>query len=68
VIGGLQANVLKLRTFLVEVNQEGRRVVWPTSKEIAGATGVVLITTAIIAVILMFYDLLISSGLKVILR
>jgi len=68
VTGGLQANVLKLRTFLSEVGQEGRRVIWPTSKETIGATGVVLITTAVIAVVLMFYDLLISAGLKVILR
>jgi preprotein translocase SecE subunit len=67
-MGGMQEQVLKLKTFLSEVGTEGRKVVWPGSKETAGATGVVLVTTAVIAVVLMLYDLLISAGLKVILR
>ncbi len=56
------------RTFLGEVNQEVRRVTWPTMREIAGATAVVIVATAALAILLALYDLVISNVLKVILR
>ena len=45
-----------------------RRVTWPTWREIAGATAVVLAATAALALLLAVYDLLISNVLLVILR
>ena len=58
----------RARTFLGEVNQEVRRVTWPTPREIAGATAVVLAATALLALLLAIYDLLVSNVLNVILR
>jgi len=72
--GGERADVTvresfeRARTFLGEVNQEVRRVTWPTPREIAGATAVVLAATALLALLLAIYDLLVSNVLNVILR
>ena len=53
--------------FIQDVNQEVRRVTWPTSKELLGATVVVVLTTGILAGLLALYDLVISRLLRVIL-
>ncbi|MEK7475544.1 MAG: preprotein translocase subunit SecE [Candidatus Coatesbacteria bacterium] len=58
----------RAKAFVAEVGQEVRRVTWPTSREIAGATAVVIAATAALALLLAFYDLLISNVLLVILR
>jgi preprotein translocase SecE subunit len=58
----------RVRTFAQEVGQETRRVTWPTSREIAGATAVVIATTAVLAILLAVYDLLVSNVLNVILH
>ena len=64
----MKQKIEQLKTFMQEVNQELRRISWPTPREIAGATGVVLFTTAVLAVLLSLYDLAISAGLHVVLR
>ena len=44
--------VEKVKIFVAEVGQEVRRVTWPTWREIAGATAVVLAATAALALLL----------------
>ena len=56
------------RNFLVEAGQEARRVTWPTPREIASATLVVIAATAALALLLALYDLVISNVLRVILQ
>ena len=58
----------QLRSFLRDVNQEARRITWPTGKEITGATSVVIMTTLATASLLALYDVVISRVLRVILR
>ncbi len=58
----------QFRMFIQEVNQEVRRVTWPTSRELLGATLVVVFTTGVLAGLLALYDLVISRLLRVILR
>ena len=58
----------QFRMFIQEVNQEVRRVTWPTSRELFGATLVVVFTTGVLAGLLALYDLVISRLLRVILR
>jgi len=60
--------IAKLKSFLQEVYQETRRITWPTTREIAGATGVVIFTTIAMAGLLAVYDWLVSMTLKVVLR
>ncbi len=64
----MNQKIEQIRTFVAEVNQESKRISWPLPREIAGATGVVLVTTFIIAVLLSLYDLLISAALRFVLR
>ena len=49
----------QLRAFLQEVLQEVRRVTWPSPRELAGATMVVIITTGVTVALLAFYDLVV---------
>ncbi len=67
-MAGLREQIEKLRTFLLEVNQEMRRVTWPAPKEVAGATVVVMVAAAMVAVLLSVYDLVIAKVLGVIFR
>ncbi len=62
-VGSLSEAVLKARLFLTEVSQEARRVTWPSPREVAGATAVVLVTTVAVALVLLAYDIVISAGL-----
>jgi preprotein translocase SecE subunit len=64
----MKQKIEQLKLFVSEVSQEIRRISWPTPREIAGATGVVLFATAILAVLLMVYDSAISAGLRAVLR
>lgn len=66
--GGWKARMDQLRAFVQDVNQEVRRVTWPTSKELLGATVVVVATTFVLAVVLSLYDLVISKALRAILQ
>jgi preprotein translocase subunit SecE len=60
--------VERVKAFVAEVGQEVRRVTWPTGREIAGATAVVIAATAIVAVLLAIYDLVVSRVLGIILQ
>ena len=64
----MRQQIEQFRVFIGEVNQEAKRITWPLPREIAGATGVVLLATVLVAVILSLYDLIISTGLRFILR
>ncbi len=64
----MRQHIEQARVFVQEVNQEMRRISWPLPREIAGATAVVIMATALISVLLALYDLLISTLLKFILR
>jgi len=64
----MKQKIEQLKTFVQEVSQEIRRITWPTPREIAGATGVVLFATAVLAALLMVYDTAISAGLRAVLR
>ncbi len=52
-----------LTTYLREMRGEVRKVVWPTRQEATRWTGIVLLITAIMTVVLSFFDFLFSSGL-----
>ena len=64
----MRERVEQLKGFLHDVNQEGRRITWPTGKEITGATSVVILTTLATALLLAMYDVVISWILRVILH
>jgi preprotein translocase subunit SecE len=48
--------VRKVREFFHEVVAEFRRVTWPTRKEVAGSTSVVIVMVVILAVFLAVVD------------
>ncbi len=58
----------QVKVFVAEVGQEVRRITWPTVREIAGATAVVIAATAIVAILLAVYDLVVSRVLGIILQ
>ena len=64
----MRDRIEKLRVFLRDVVHETRKVTWPTHREIAGATSVVIVSTVMLAGLLAVYDWLISLMLKVVLR
>jgi len=64
----MMEKIEKLKSFLQDVYQETRRITWPTAREIAGATGVVIFTTIAMSCLLAVYDWVVSMTLKVVLR
>lgn len=64
----MRERVEQFKGFLHDVNQEARRITWPTGREITGATSVVIITTLATALLLAMYDVVISYVLRVILH
>jgi len=64
----MREKIEKLRTFLLEVNQEIRKVTWPGKRELAGATVIVLLATIMMALILGLFDLVIAQVLKLVIR
>jgi preprotein translocase subunit SecE len=64
----VKRKIEELKSFLQDVNQEVRRVTWPTPKEIAGATLVVVVTTAFLSALLFVLDFVIARLLDVVLR
>ena len=65
--GGTRGRIEQIRAFAQDVNQETRRVTWPTGKELLGATVVVVLTTAILSALLSIFDLVISRVIRAIL-
>jgi preprotein translocase subunit SecE len=51
----------KLRTFLTDVRVELKKVNWPSRRETAASTGVVLVVTFIVSFYLGFIDFLLSK-------
>jgi len=50
--------------FIQEVKQELSKVSWSTRKELLGATAVVIVVTAILAVYIGIVDLILSGALQ----
>ena len=50
----------KISTFLKEVKQELFKVSWPKGKEVIGSTGVVIIFSGILCVVIYALDILFS--------
>jgi preprotein translocase subunit SecE len=57
----------KARTFINDVRSEFARVSWPTREELINSTGVVLIFSAVFAVFIGVFDLLIAGVWRVLL-
>ncbi len=64
----MREQIEKLRNFLTDVNQELKRITWPVPREIAGATVVVMVAAALVALLLSIYDAVISLVLRVVLQ
>ena len=54
----------KMVTYFRGVRSELKKVIWPTKKDLINYTGVVIIISALIALIVWILDLLINSGLS----
>lgn len=54
----------KMATYFRGVKAEMKKVIWPTKKELINYTGVVIMISAIVAVIVWVLDLLIHGGLR----
>jgi preprotein translocase subunit SecE len=54
--------------FLQEVRSELLRVNWPTKDELVGSTSVVIVITIILAIFVGLVDLILSSGVSLLLR
>jgi preprotein translocase subunit SecE len=51
----------KFFSFFAETKQELNKVVWPTRKEMLGSTGVVIVTTLILAAFIGAVDFILSQ-------
>ena len=60
IAGLFLANNSKVATFLIDTESEIKKVAWPTTKELSGSTGVVIVATLSVAVFLGIADLIIS--------
>ncbi|HNX81205.1 MAG TPA: preprotein translocase subunit SecE [Candidatus Omnitrophota bacterium] len=56
--------IQKPAVFIQEVKQELSKVSWSTRKELLGATGVVIVVTAIMAAYIGIVDLILSGALQ----
>lgn len=56
----------KMGVYFKGVKAEMRKVIWPTKKELINYTGMVIIISAIVAITVSILDLVINSGLKLI--
>ena len=58
----------KVRNFVSEVRAEMQKVTWPTREELAGSTGVVLMTMLIISVFVGCADFVMTIFTRILLR
>lgn len=58
----------KIKQFLIEVKTELGKVAWSSRAELMGATVVVIVITAIIAVYVFVIDFLLSGGLRMLFK
>lgn len=56
-------NKSKMTTYFRGVKAEMKKVIWPSKKELANYTGVVIMVSALVAIIVWILDLLIHGGL-----
>lgn len=54
----------KIISFFSETKQELKKVTWPTRHELMGSTGVVIVTTLILAAFIGFVDFILSQILQ----
>lgn len=54
----------KMTTYFRGVKAEMKKVIWPSKKELINYTGVVIMISALIAIIVWVLDLLIHGGLS----
>ena len=67
-IGGIRGWWENLRTFLIEVRNETRRVTWPSRKEVYATTFVVIVTSTFFGMYLWGLDLLFNRAVDWIFR
>lgn len=58
------AKKAKMATYFRGVKAEMKKVIWPSRKELINYTGVVIMISAIVAIIVWVLDLVIHSGLR----
>ena len=63
IVGWLVMNKPKHAEFLIETDQEMKKVAWPTWHELIGSTKVVIIFMFLIAAVLFLYDLIFGLGM-----
>jgi preprotein translocase subunit SecE len=54
----------KVATYFKGVKSEIKKVIWPSKKELINYTGIVIMVSAIVAVIVWVLDLIIHGGLQ----
>jgi len=64
---GNRKSMKKIKNFFVEVKEELAKVVWPSRNELWGSTGVVILTTLILAAFIGLVDFILSNVLRMVL-
>ena len=59
---------VRVKKFLSEVNDQMRKVTWPTREELIGSSVVVIVTTVFLAIYIGFADTLISAIVDLVIR
>jgi len=57
----------RIKNFFAEVKEELAKVVWPSRNELWGSTGVVILTTLILAAFIGIVDFILSIVLRIVL-
>jgi len=60
--------IRKIIDYIKKVYTEMRKVTWPTRRELINSTIVVIVISAIVAVIIYLFDLFFSKGLALIVK
>ena len=58
----------RMNQFIRETQQELKKVSWPTREELIGSTGVVIVTTFILAVFIGVIDFFLSILIRLLIR
>ena len=60
--------IKKITTFFKEIQIELKKVSWPNRTELIGATSVVIVTVAMLAVIIGCWDFILSRLISILIR
>jgi preprotein translocase subunit SecE len=60
--------IRKIIDYIKKIYTEMRKVTWPTRRELINSTIVVIVISAIVAVIIYILDLIFSKGLAIIVK